>query len=605
MKARKKTLIAFSFSLLLFLCLTSSTAPGIKNKLSSRLLNAITEKGGNHSFKAWVFFSDKGPGVQHRIKTVREGLNFRSYQRRLKHRAFNDLVDEFDVPVYGVYVHQVRSHVERIRHGSRWLNAVSVEAKGRSLKKIARNSFVKRVDFVHGFYFKKPLPGQGEYKDQVLQPPGRYVLDYGPSFAQVDMLNVPVLHDSGLSANGILICMLDAGFNNLAHEALDHLDIVATWDFVNNDPDVSDETGQMGNGDHGTQTLGTIAGYHPGELIGPAYGASFLLGKTENTEWERHIEEDHWIAGAEWADTWGADIISSSLGYRGRFSHGESSYSWEDMDGETTIVTRGANIAASRGILVVNSAGNEGTGEPIFDSAGNRGRVASLQNTLVAPSDSEQVLAVGAVDSSGNRAYFSSIGPTADGRIKPDVMAMGMRVYTTSPTLTNSYDGANGTSFSCPLVAGVAALVLEANPAWTQSDIIRALKITAANVSDPDNFMGWGIVDAQAAALYTLKDIFPPTDFALQRVENNYGFFSQYVDRLSWNPNPQNEFSVREYRLYAREANGENSDFALIAELRSSVFSYDRRGVLEEEIFVYKIISVSETGEESDPEFTR
>lgn len=253
--------------------------------------------------------------------------------------------------------------------------------------------------------------------------------------------------------------MLDSGFNNLFHEALDHLDIVATWDFVNGDADVYDQEGQMGNGNHGTHTLSVIAGFEPGELIGPAYGASFLLGKTENTEWERHIEEDHWIAGAEWADSLGADIISSSLGYRDQFTQGDIDYTWEHLDGKSTIVARGANIAASRGILIVNSAGNEGLSAP-------------PENTLVSPSDSPRVLAAGAIDSQGDRVNFSSTGPTADGRIKPDVMARGVAVYSANPGNPVEYDLVDGTSFSCPLTAGVAAVIQEINPAWTNEDVM-------------------------------------------------------------------------------------------------------------------------------------
>jgi subtilisin family serine protease len=386
--------------------------------------------------------------------------------------------------------------------------------------------------------------------------------------------------------------MLDSGFNNLNHEALDHLDIVATWDFLNGDPNVFYEEGQMGTGDHGTNTLGTIAGYEPGELIGPAFGASFLLGKTENgdLDWERHIEEDHWIAGAEWADTLGADIISSSLGYRNEFSHGENDYSWQDMDGDTTVVAKGANIAASRGILIVNCAGNE--------------RLSlSGQNTLVSPSDSAYVLAAGAVNSQGRRASFSSVGPTADGRIKPDVMAMGDSVYSAAPNAPDEYELVDGTSFSCPLVAGVAALILEINPSWTNQDVMTAIKLTASQSESPDNHNGWGIVDAQKAAFYPLKSIHAPHLFSVSRLENNYGFFIQYMDQLAWEPNPRNGDQVVSYRVYAKQWDTEDQSFTLLAEVDDQTVSFLRRGLLEGEDFLYKIISVSASGEESDPNY--
>jgi subtilisin family serine protease len=397
----------------------------------------------------------------------------------------------------------------------------------------------------------------------------------------------------GYSAQGVLICMLDGGFNNLGHEALDHLDIQATWDFLNGDPNVFDEEGQMGSGDHGTNTLGTIAGYEPGELIGPAFGANFLLGKTENgdLDWERHIEEDHWIAGSEWADTLGADIISSSLGYRDQFSHGEEDYSWLDMDGNTTVVAKGANIAASRGIMIVNCAGNEGPS-------------LSRRNTLVSPSDSAYVLAAGAVNSQGIKANFSSVGPTADGRIKPDVMAMGDSVYSASPSAPDEYEIVDGTSFSCPLVAGVAALILEINPSWTSQDIMTAIRSTASQSASPDNSNGWGIVDAQKAAFYPLKSIHAPHLFTVSRVENNYGFFIQYMDQLAWEPNPRNGDQVVSYRVYAKQLDTEDQSFVLFAEVDAQTISFLRRGLLAEEDFLYKITSVNASGEESDPNYT-
>jgi subtilisin family serine protease len=233
--------------------------------------------------------------------------------------------------------------------------------------------------------------------------------------------------------------------------------------------------------------LSTIGGYAPGNLIGPAYGATYILAKTENTEWERHIEEDAWVAGAEWVDSIGADIISSSLGYSIGFTNGEPDYAWSDLDGNTTIVTIGADIAASRGILVVNSAGNDGW-------------VALPANTLIGPCDGDSVLAVGAVDGAGVRGSFSSVGLTADGRIKPDVMAMGVGVRVAGTTTPTVYGSSGGTSFSCPLAAGAAALILEARPNASNQAIMDALRSTASQAGAPDRFYGWGIVDAAAAA---------------------------------------------------------------------------------------------------------
>jgi subtilisin family serine protease len=300
------------------------------------------------------------------------------------------------------------------------------------------------------------------------------------------MIGVNTLHDQGLTGNGVWIAMFDTGFNNLGHVAFQGLDILVTHDFVNADSIVSNQGGQAGDGNHGMMTLSTIAANAPGNLIGPAFGATYLLAKTENTDWERHVEEDAWVAAAEWADSIGADIITSSVGYSTGFTNGELNYPWQAMDGNTTIITIGADIAASRGILVVNSVGNDGN-------------IALPANTLIGPADGDSVLAVGAVDAGGVRASFSSVGPTADGRIKPDVMAMGLAVTVASPFDQTSYFGNSGTSFAAPMVAGAAALILQARPAASNQSIMDALRATASQSGAPDRLMGWGIINAADA----------------------------------------------------------------------------------------------------------
>ncbi len=581
------------FYLLLFLLalLIATAAPQKDEKITPRLLNVIKERGSHGSYTAWVYFRDKGLYSHQKTKEPEKDLRPRSIERRLRH-GLTSRMDEHDLPVHKPYIEIVKQFVTRVRHTSRWLNAVSVEAKALELERIAKFHFVQKVDKVLVYTYREPAPKFRVQPDEIPLEAKAHVLDYGPSFNQNAQLNVPLLHDLGYSGKGILICVLDSGFNNLTHRALDHLDIVATWDFVNGDPNVFDENGQMGNGNHGTRTLGTIAGFEPGELVGPAFGASFILGKTENTHWERHIEEDHWIAGAEWADSMGADIISSSLGYRDQFTHGESDYFWENLDGKTTVVAKGANIAASRGILIVNSAGNEGLSSP-------------PENTLVSPSDSPRVIAAGAVNYQGDRVSFSSTGPTADGRIKPDVMARGLDVYTANPDDPEQYDLVDGTSFSCPLTAGVAALILEINPSWTNEDVMDVMKLTASRSDSPDNLFGWGILDAYEAAFYFLKDLHAPNDFAIKRLENHYGFFIQYVDQLSWASHPKNGKRVQSYRIYAKKLDIQGRPFELIAEVDNETYSLIRRGLLGDETFLYKITSVSHTGEESDPQYAR
>ncbi len=468
--------------LTLAVAVTLAAAPASSpSKLSPRLQDALRTAAPNQPVRAWVYFADKGDAS--RLLEVERNLTEHARARRERNGVS---VDMFDIPVAASCLRELAQQGVHVRHASRWLNAVSVEANAAGFERVASLSCVRRLDRVR--VFREALPKDAAAP--ATAPPrdhATFSLNYGPSLTQNAQINVPALHDQGYSGSGVWVAMLDAGFNNMSHEALVDVDVIAAWDFVNNDGVVADEPGQMGSGNHGTYTLSTLAGYEPGRLIGPAYGASFILAKTENTDWERHVEEDDWIAGAEWADSIGADIISSSLGYSTGFTNGEPSYSWTDMDGNTTIVAKGADIAASRGILVVNSASNGGT-------------VPLPANTLGSPADGDSVLAIGAVDASGVRAGFSSVGPSADGQIKPDVMAMGSGVVAASPGGPNVYSAVSGTSLACPLVAGVAALLLEAHPSSTNIQLMDALRQTASQSGSPDREYGYGIVNAVAAA---------------------------------------------------------------------------------------------------------
>ncbi len=483
-----RTLTSIIVSTLL-VAAVAGAVPQPRGKQSPRLQAALRSASVNEPVRAWVYFAGKGDA-----RTA--ALTERARARRARNGVS---IDSFDLPVSDAYVSAVARSGARVRHESRWLNAVSVEATREQIARVEMLPFVQRIDRVVSF--REPLPtspteidrGRGTSSEQRTA----FSMDYGPSLAQNQQIGVPALHDQGLSGAGVLIAMLDTGFNNLTHEALIDVDVLATFDFVNNDPVVSDEPGQAGNGNHGTYTLGALAGYEPGDLIGPAYGATFLLAKTENTDWERHVEEDDWIAGAEWADGLGADIISSSLGYSTGFTNGEPDYAWSDMDGNTTIVAIGADIAASRGILVVNSAGNGGF-------------VSLPQNTLGSPADGDSVFAIGAVDASGTRASFSSVGPSADGQIKPDVMALGVAVVAASPFSGSDYLGVGGTSLACPLVAGGAALLLEARPSASNLQIMNALRQTASRAGSPDREYGYGIVNLVAARTHILTGVGAP-----------------------------------------------------------------------------------------------
>jgi serine protease AprX len=442
-------------------------------------LFAQSPSSGQEVTKVWVFFKDKGIHNDHLLQKPTALLSEHALQRRLKVMPADALIDERDLPVNADYVQALSAHVSKIRVQSRWLNAVSVETESAGIQRIQALPFVEKVQPVQSYRRERPIEGPVIRHRPVSLPKTGIDLDYGVSATQLNQINVPALHQMGYYGQGVIIAMLDDGFNLLNyHITFDSLNVLDTWDFINDDASVDDSGLEATEGWHGTKTLSTIAGYTPGQLIGPAFKASFLLAKTEVNSSETPIEEDYWVAGLEWAEGKGADIASSSLGYI-------DWYTWEDMDGETAVTTIAADLAVERGVIVVNSAGNEGYNE--------------LQNTLIAPADGKKVIAVGAVTSSSIRSSFSSVGPSVDGRIKPDVAAMGSSVYVASSVDSLGFGYSSGTSFSCPLTSGAIALLLSAYPELTPSQVYEAITSTASQAANPDNLLGYGIIDIEAA----------------------------------------------------------------------------------------------------------
>jgi serine protease AprX len=410
-------------------------------------------------------------------------------RRALRGRVNRATVD--DLALVPAYVDRVAASVQRIRQRSRWLNAVSVEATAAQLDALERLPFVARLDVVRAYLRRATEPVRAEQGVPARSSSARgggarrsfLSLDYGSSRNQLAQIGVPAVHELGFHGEGVVVAVFDTGFSDLSHEVFSAIHIAAVRDFVNGDDDVADGR-DRGEGSHGTMTLSVLGGLHEGELVGPAFAADFILAKTEDTDSETPVEEDNWAAAAEWAESLGADVISSSLGYLD-YDSPFPDYSFANMDGKTAISTRAAEMAAERGVVVVNSAGNSGL---------NR-----THNTLGAPADGAHVLAIGAVDERGLRASFSSVGPTADGRVKPDLAAQGVDVKVAFPGSVSRYGRADGTSFSCPLTAGVVALLLQVNPAATPDDIAGVLRSTAAQRSAVDNLLGWGIVNAETA----------------------------------------------------------------------------------------------------------
>jgi serine protease AprX len=465
-------------------------------KLTKALERKLAKAETTEELIVWIYFTDKGENIPQKLADAQQSISSRALARRQKSMKGKAPISELDIPVAAEYKATLQPFLNSIRHESKWLNAISVKVKKNNLDEIAAFDFVEKIDLVRtGKRDNVAIEKVDNNTPTKLETPqsALYNLDYGLSLTQVEQIGVPIVHDLGYSGQGIMICLMDAGFRNISTLPIfSNMDVLATYDFVNNDSNVDDEATDMGTGSHGTATLSTIGGFLEGTLIGPAYSATYLLAKTENTESETVVEEDNWVAAAEWAEGLGVDITSTSLGYF-NFDDGEF-YSPEELDGNTATITIAGDLLASMGVLVVNSAGNSGDGV----------------TTIGAPSDGNEVFAIGAVTADGTKSGFSSVGPTGDGRIKPDVMAMGSAVRVAS--WNGTFNNGSGTSFSCPIAAGAAALLMEMVPTATNLEIMDALRNTASNAATPDNQIGWGIINLFAAFEYlTFVDQQAPT----------------------------------------------------------------------------------------------
>ena len=412
-------------------------------------------------------------------------LTPRALARRKAHRTDAGLVDARDLPIAATRLQALEATGADLRAKSRWLNAVSVSATDDELRAIARLPFVRAIKPLHRSHpisvvSEGPVEPQG----------GVAALDYGFTAAQLLQIGVPSLHTRGYHGEGMIIGILDTGFNRV-HEAfhsVDHpVDVIAEWDFVSNDGNTGMEAGDdPEQHKHGTWILGTMAAYAPGAAIGSAFEAQFVLAKTEVYATETIVEEDYYVAGLEFIEAHGADLATSSLGYI-------DWYTPEDLDGVTAITTRAVNIATANGLVCLTAAGN----------AGHDANPATL--TIIAPADAIDVITCGAAAADGVIAGFSSDGPSFDGRVKPEVLARGVSVASVHSTNTTGYQGVSGTSLSTPLVAGATALLMQARPDLGVAGVRSALMSTASdfvanNATDPLFVRGFGMISTIAAA---------------------------------------------------------------------------------------------------------
>lgn len=434
----------------------------------------------------WVSFTDKND-TNFSLSTPEQYLSERAIERRIKQ---NIPIDSLDLPVNRNYIDSVISIGATFIHSSKWLNGITVYSELDSFEtEVLKFLFVNEVQRTKSSQITKSAVDKFHETESLEKAPIDTAL-YGASVYQTGLMNGQFLHNQGFNGEGMQIAVLDAGFYNAdIYEAFDSMwvnnQVLGTKDFVDSDADF------FQTHYHGMSVLSCMVGNVPGELIGTGRKASYWLLRTEDAGSENMIEEDNWVAAAEFADSAGVDIINSSLGYY-EFDDPTVDHTYADMDGKTTRVTRGANIAVTRGILVFSSLGNEGN---------NRWKY------LIAPSDGDNVIGVGATNKFGFVAPFTSYGPNSDGEIKPNVVGVGWNTFLQLSSGNLGY--ANGTSFSSPVMAGMAACLWQAAPNATATEVKLALEMSASKYENPDSLMGYGIPDFQKAWIYLVNQTAP------------------------------------------------------------------------------------------------
>lgn len=441
----------------------------------------------------WIGFTDKN-NSPYSVTSPSVFLSQRSIDRRVRQ---NIPVILQDLPVNQNYIDSIDNPGFVVIGTSKWMNGVIAKVTDSTLLQNLAS-----VSFVNGYKYVKPISYKSKDKTKKQLGTLSDVYNYGLGFDQIKIHNGNVLHNLGYKGDGMLIAVVDAGFTGTdAITVFDSLRndnrIIATRNFVtgNNNTSVYESSG------HGTSVLSTMASLSEGNLVGTAPHAMYALLLSEEAAAEYIFEEYTWVCAAELADSLGADIITSSLGYT-TFDDTLMNHTWQELDGRTSVASIAATTASRKGIVVVASAGNSG---------------AQPWHKIGIPADADSILAVGAISTTLQPAPFTSVGPSADGRVKPDVAATGwgVSVSSTSGEITLS----NGTSFSCPIIAGLTACLWQAHPNAKNTDIINAIVKSSTIYNNPDTLIGYGIPDFVYASFllsaYTfnnlsgIKNIYP------------------------------------------------------------------------------------------------
>lgn len=448
---------------------------------------------------AWIYFNDK-PNASIFLANPLTMLSQRALDRRI---AQNIAVDILDVPVHQVYINQIEAATGiTVMAKSKWLNAVHVRGTQSDIQALSTFTFVNSIDFANEALNIRQIQPKDTKINKINKELESFVnYNYGNSANQIQMLNGHLLHQQDYTGQGKIIAVLDSGFIGVNTAApfqnlITNNQILGGYNF----PDGN--TNYFTRHNHGTSVLSCMGGFVDGQLVGTAPDAQYYLFITEDINEENPVEESYWVEAAELADSLGVDVINSSLGYF-EYDNPAYSYSYNDMNGTTAFASRGADIAFSKGMMVVISAGNSGnTSNP----------------HIAVPAEAINVLAIGAVDNNENYAPFSSIGPSFDGRVKPDVCAKGLMttVSNTSGSIVNS----SGTSFSSPVMAGMVASFWSAVPSLTNTQVRQYIIESADLYANPTIQKGYGIPDFQLALTNALNSM-------------NFG-----IENLTFFPNP-------------------------------------------------------------------
>ena len=479
--------------------------------LASALLSLWMYGQDGSAKRYWVYFIDKS-AVDVSVTPASLGISQRAMKRRAKVLPADRLVDATDLPVRTEYKALLQSQGVRIAGESRWLNAVSVEASPDQAAQLRQFSSVRTVVEIGSAHHPRLLPIETSSISSLNKSALPNGINYGKSFTQLNNISVPQVHSLGIIGNGVLVGMIDDGFNSHAtHAALKRIPVLKEYDWVQADSNTSAEKDDaVGQGDHGCATMSLLGGFENGQLVGVAYGVSMILAKSEYDPSETQIELDHYVEALEWMEREGCDVVSTSLGYDdldpfGQVNPGDILYSMKD--GKTAVTSIAARMAARKGVLLVTAMGNEGWWR--YNDLWQK--VNGQTGSLVTPADADSIIAVGATYSWGEIAGFSSTGPTADQRIKPEIVTQGVSTRAAIPSANAYTDQFGGTSAATPIAAGAAALILSAHPELTPMQVREAMMQTATHPADsdpthtatwPNNYYGWGMVNTLEAVMY-------------------------------------------------------------------------------------------------------